>query len=586
MYRFRAIAVDYDGTLTTSPRPRDEVLAAIRAYREGGGAAILCTGRILSELRADFPEFERHFDAIVGENGAVCWCPGTGERPVAAPVDEALEQALRAHGVPLRRGTALLATQGSATEIASAEIARLGIDAQLVHNRSELMVLPAGITKGTGLLEVLGELGISRHSTAGIGDAENDHALLDACEVGVAVANAVESLKLRADVVMGEADGSGVVEFLEGAIAHGSIVVQPDRWRLEIGTTCEGAPVRLPGSDVDVLIAGSTGSGKSHLAGLVIERAVALGYTVCVVDPEGDHSALDRLRGVMRIGGTDSVPGPSEVVRRLRNRFTSIVVDLSMLDAKEQASYWHSLAPALEALRAETGAPHWIVLEEADRLLRGRSLGARDTTHPSSGFCLVTYHPDALEPDVLDEIDCVLALRGAESFARVPVRDASGRLPQTDSEQTFSLDTGTALIADREGVRRFRPGPRRTRHVRHWHKYLTGQVDEPLRFFFRNGHGLTGKSAGNISELHHEVRRAPSAVLSHHLRNGDLSRWFEDVIRDDAMADDVRGLERWVQTQKRPDLEVARRTLLRLIEARYEDGPFQGADRLRAPAVP
>ena len=32
---------------------------------------LLATGRILTELRADFPDVDEHFDAIVAENGAV-----------------------------------------------------------------------------------------------------------------------------------------------------------------------------------------------------------------------------------------------------------------------------------------------------------------------------------------------------------------------------------------------------------------------------------------------------------------------------------------------------------------------------------
>lgn len=578
MHRFRAVAIDYDGTLTTDLRPRDDVLDAIREYRDTGGTVVLCTGRILSELRSVFPEYDRHFDAAVGENGAVCWCPGAGERPLAPPVDEALERALRAGGVPLRRGSVLLATQGAATELASAEIARLGVDAQLIHNRSELMLLPSGVTKGTGLVEVLAELGISRHSTAGIGDAENDHGLFDACEVGIAVANAVESLKRRADVVLGEADGSGVIEFLRGAVARGEILVHPDRWRLEIGTTCDGEAVRLPGSDIDLLIAGSTGSGKSHLAGLVIEQAVSLGYTVCVVDPEGDHRDLARLRGVLTIGGTDGTPEPADVVRLLRNRFTSVVIDLSLLDGREQVAYWGRLGEALQALRVETGTPHWIVLEEADRLLGDRMLRDPAVPHAPSGFCLVTYHPEALSAAVLAEIDCVLALRGAECFARIPVLDAAGAPPRHDAERMFTLESGMALLADREGLRRFRPAPRRTRHVRHWHKYLTGQVAPRLRFHFRDRNGPTGRSAGNISELHRELRRATSGVLLHHLQNGDVSRWLLDVIRDDSVAEDVRGLERWIQAESRPDSEVARRALLRTIERRYQDEASFAAD--------
>ena len=56
----------------------------------------------------------------------------------------------------------------------------------LAFNRGRLMILPQAIGKSTGLRHALFSLRISIHNTIGVGDAENDHDLLDACEVEVA----------------------------------------------------------------------------------------------------------------------------------------------------------------------------------------------------------------------------------------------------------------------------------------------------------------------------------------------------------------------------------------------------------------
>jgi hydroxymethylpyrimidine pyrophosphatase-like HAD family hydrolase len=53
----------------------------------------------------------------------------------------------------------------------------------------------------------------------GIGDAENDHALLRLCGFGVAVANAVPLLKQQADLVTQAADGAGVAELATRLLA-------------------------------------------------------------------------------------------------------------------------------------------------------------------------------------------------------------------------------------------------------------------------------------------------------------------------------------------------------------------------------
>ena len=49
------------------------------------------------------------------------------------------------------------------------------------------MVLPAGITKDSGLTAVLTEMNLSAHNTIAVGDAENDLSLFAVAEIGVAV---------------------------------------------------------------------------------------------------------------------------------------------------------------------------------------------------------------------------------------------------------------------------------------------------------------------------------------------------------------------------------------------------------------
>ncbi len=82
------------------------------------------------------------------------------------PVEGALCDALAKRGVPFRRGEALIATDAAHDHAVLTEIGRLGLECQLVRRRGALMVLPAGVSKGSGLYHALGELGVSHHSTA------------------------------------------------------------------------------------------------------------------------------------------------------------------------------------------------------------------------------------------------------------------------------------------------------------------------------------------------------------------------------------------------------------------------------------
>ena len=76
------------------------------------------------------------------------------------------------------------------------------------------MVLPQAVAKSTGLRQALLALRLSIHNTLGIGDAENDHDLLDACEVGVAVAWGSQALRTVADEVIQGTGPASVADYI------------------------------------------------------------------------------------------------------------------------------------------------------------------------------------------------------------------------------------------------------------------------------------------------------------------------------------------------------------------------------------
>ena len=94
---FQVVAVDLDGTLTSRGNVSLEALQAIDQVRRNGLVVVLVTGRIGAELQLEFPQIAGHVDALVLENGAVAVIDGT-TRALAAPVDEALDDALTDRG--------------------------------------------------------------------------------------------------------------------------------------------------------------------------------------------------------------------------------------------------------------------------------------------------------------------------------------------------------------------------------------------------------------------------------------------------------------------------------------------------------
>lgn len=572
---FRAAALDYDGTLAEGGEsPGAAVLDAVADLRRAGTKVLLVTGRILADLQDDFPDVRSRFDLVVCENGAVI--AGLGwNRALVAPVDGALVQALRDRGVPFRRGQVLLACDAADDVAVLEEIRRLGLDYQLVRNRGALMILPAGVSKGTGLYEALGDLRISYHSAIAVGDAENDHALLARCELGVAVANAVDALKEHADLVLDSADGNGVTALLRGPVLAGDQRFHSRRYRVRLGTRPDGEPVDIPASQLNILIAGGSRSGKSYVTGLIAEQLVALGYSVLVIDPHGDHRGLAELRGVVMLGGEDRLPEPAELARLLEHRFGSAVVDLSLLPPDDASRYLSEAPTTIERLRAATGLPHWVVVDEAHGALGQRwQLGALlESDH--DGFCLASYRPQDLHALALAATDAVVILPEGDQRGLGPFLSVAAELVGLDSDEV----AGTLTEAGpRQGVLLTRAAPgnvvvfeldrRRTDHVRHWHRYARSRLAGHLRFYFRRDwHTPTGSAAANLEEFHHELAHCDLAVVHHHAAHGDFSRWLRYVIRDEALADIVRTLEG--RRPLEPQLEDIRQDILAAIEARY-----------------
>lgn len=572
---FHAVAVDYDGTLADDQGVGEDVRAALAEARAEGRRLVLVTGRIVDELHQVFPEVEEVFDLVVAENGAVLHGSGVS-RALVPPVLLGLDRALVESGIPFRRGQVLLACSASHELAVFEALRRLGSDCQLVRNRSELMVLPAGVTKGSGLAVALEELGISHHSTLGVGDAENDLALLEECEIGAAVSNAVDSLKERADVVLSQPGGQGVAGLLRGPLLHGGVRIEPKRRRIELGRSRDGQAVELPASLVNLLVSGGSGAGKSYAAGLVAERLIERDYSVCIFDPEGDHAPLGRLRGVASVGGRAPLPAPEEIAGLLRHRLHSLVVDLSLMPTRERQPYLARALAALRRHRAETGMPHWIFIDEAQAALPSGSAACDAFDPEAGGFCLVTFRPQEVCGAASESFDFLLTVAGEkgleeEALAALTALASLGAAGEAKL-RGMRLELGEAVltrIGPEPELRVFDLGSRWVRHVRHWHKYARAQLPVQLRFYMRGPQGATGAVAANLAALHRELVLCGPEVIEHHVRGGDLSRWIRDVMRDDELADSLQEIERLAGDGAAP--EELRGRLLRVIEARYLD---------------
>ena len=217
--RFVALATDYDGTLAEDGVVSPSTLAALTRFKARKGALLLVTGRVLSELKEAFPGLDV-FDIVVAENGALLYWPKSGEvRTLAPPPPPAFVERLQKLGVgPIQVGHCIIATW-TPHEVAALEaIKEMGLELSIIFNKGAVMILPTGVNKASGLQAALAALDLGAGETIGVGDAENDLAFLKVCGLGVAVANALPSVKTVADWTTPAARGDGVAQLLDSLL--------------------------------------------------------------------------------------------------------------------------------------------------------------------------------------------------------------------------------------------------------------------------------------------------------------------------------------------------------------------------------
>lgn len=565
--KLAAVALDYDGTITTGDRPDESVRETIAALRSSGVLVLLVTGRILRELVRVAGDL--HFvDGVVAENGAVVYFSETGHTSTLAPtIPDAFLRELGRRGIPFEAGQCLVdANADDGARIL--EVTRaLELPLVLLYNRSRVMVLPQGVSKATGLHATLDMLRVSVRNTLAIGDAENDHELLRIAEVGAAVSWGSAALRAAADLVINGGGAAGVAKFLRPlAVSKRMPVPAQARRRLRLGYTEDGREFSLAVRGRNVLVAGDAKSGKSWVAGLLSEQLILHGYSVCVLDPEGDYGSLEALPGVAVLGGEDPPPTPRQLARALRYPDRSVVVDLSRLPHDQKIEYIRSALPALNMMRRRNGLPHRIVVDEAHYFLHD-SDAHQLLDLERNGYTVVTYCASRLPKALLAATEVMIVTCESSPDEVDALCRCCARCKQVDGavwrRQLGHLALGQAValpITEEAGgeLRLFTIGPRLTPHVRHREKYVDVPVTDGHAFVFSDG-PTPGRRTRTLRQFVEHVEHTTSAALDGYLRRGDFSRWIGDVFGDHALASELRTHEERYKRGDDPDIvpEVA-----------------------------
>ena len=329
------------------------------------------TGRILPELQQVFPRPRRvrhrrrreRRAALLAESPATCArSPRRRRRPL-------WRSSKRAGVGPIQCGHCIVATWTPHEVTVLETIKDMGLELSIIFNKGAVMILPTGVNKASGLV--------------------------------AALAGTRRGAPPRGHRRRRRGERSGVPQ---GLLASASRSPTPCRACEPKATCCNpgdhGAAVR------ELIERRPLGRREYDGGHGMIERLGAAAYQCLIVDPEGDDGGLD---GFVTLGDVDRAPRVEEVVDLVRAD-GQVVVNLLDVAMDERPRFASALLAALGELRAASGRPHWIVIDEAHHLIPAQNHNVAVPAVHWECVLLVTTDPALVAPTAFTGVDHVVAL--------------------------------------------------------------------------------------------------------------------------------------------------------------------------------
>ena len=336
------------------------------------------------------------------------------------------------------------------------------------------------------------------------------------------------------------------------------------RHDITLGKSAQGKRIALSPFRASALVVGSSGGGKSTVVAGLVERLRATGYNFCIIDPEGDY---DSVESAVVLGGPDHAPTIDECVQLLKKPEQNAVINLLGVKLNDRPWFFLSLFTRIRELRARTGRPHWLIVDEAHHAMPA-NWRPTDQNLPErlEGVLAVSVSPNLLAPSMLRALDTIIVLGDRPREMLREFTDANRTAPVEGAPE--ALEGGTALLWSKAAGGEptlLRVEPSRTERRRHLRKYAEGELSEERSFYFRGPEGKLNLRAHNLILFMDLADGVDDETWLFHLRRGEISHWLRRGIKDETLAGQAAAIERNPQL----DATASRRKLRELIEATY-----------------
>lgn len=225
----KALLTDVDGTLTDPSRRIDTTaIDCIRSLVDDGVEVVLASGNTSCFMDALCKTIGTN-GTYIAENGGVYRIGQTGhlringDQTIARAALETVQDFYRKKNIELElfNPTYRFTDLAFARTVPADEVVQVlsGQPVQIIDTGFAIHLQAKGISKGTALLSLAPEMGLSPKDFFAIGDGVNDIQMLQWAGMGITIANAHPETKKAAAEVMDEPYGKG---FVQAAKKYGS----------------------------------------------------------------------------------------------------------------------------------------------------------------------------------------------------------------------------------------------------------------------------------------------------------------------------------------------------------------------------
>ena len=374
------------------------------------------------------------------------------------------------------------------------------------------------------------------------------------------------AVKETADHVLKGDHGAGVTELMREILADdlASRAALLRRHDILLGKQKQGGELTLPAYGVSALVVGTSGGGKSTLTTGLIERLNANHYRYCVIDPEGDY---DVLEDAAVLGSPDRAPSVDECMQLLAKQDQNAVINLVGLEFSDRPAFFMTLFARIRDLRAKTGRPHWLIVDEVHHVLPADWKPAElNLPQRLDGVLMISVSPSAVSTTALQLVETVIVI--GEKPGEMLREFAQANQKPAPASPLPKFPKGEALLwhKDRQDAPvHFDIEPSRTERRRHVRKYAEGELPEERSFYFRGPQSKLNLRAPNLVTFTELADGVDADTWLFHWQRGDVSGWLRRCVKDEELTDQVRELERRVPD----DAKASRKAVRELIEKKY-----------------